>query len=104
MYWPKYKGISSPDQKEKKKKKGKFDKANFKVANSSSSKITQKFSHFSCPFSSPHKKAHMKNAFLGVQIHKTRGVSHCGLAIHIKKYVKAKEEELWKLKYFTMQK
>jgi len=29
----------------------------------------------------------------------TRGVSHCGLAI---KYLKAKEE-LWKLKYFTMQ-
>jgi hypothetical protein len=29
---------------------------------------------------------------------------HCGLAIYIKKYVKAKEEELWKLKYFTMQK
>jgi hypothetical protein len=32
------------------------------------------------------------------------GVSHCGLAIYIKKYLKAKEEELWKLKYFTMQK
>jgi hypothetical protein len=32
-----------------------------------------------------------------------RGVSHCGLAIYIKKYLKAKEE-LWKLKYFTMQK
>jgi hypothetical protein len=31
------------------------------------------------------------------------GVSHCGLAIYIKKYRKAKEE-LWKLKYFTMQK
>jgi hypothetical protein len=31
-------------------------------------------------------------------------VSHCGLAIYIKKYFKAKEEELWKLKYFTMQK
>jgi hypothetical protein len=32
----------------------------------------------------------------------TRGVSHCGLAIYIKKYLKAKEEEeLWKLKYFT---
>jgi hypothetical protein len=32
-------------------------------------------------------------------------VSHCGLAIYIKKkYLKAKEEELWKLKYFTMQK
>jgi hypothetical protein len=31
-------------------------------------------------------------------------VSHCGLAIYIKKkYLKAKEE-LWKLKYFTMQK
>jgi hypothetical protein len=28
---------------------------------------------------------------------KTRGVSHRGLAIHIKKYLKAKEE-LWKLK------
>jgi hypothetical protein len=34
----------------------------------------------------------------------TRGVSHCGLAIYMKKYLKAKEEELWKLKYFTMQK
>jgi hypothetical protein len=30
-------------------------------------------------------------------------VSHCGLAIYIKKYLKAKEE-LWKLKYFTMPK
>ncbi len=35
---------------------------------------------------------------------KQGGVSHCGLAIYIKKYLKAKEEELWKLKYFTMQK
>jgi hypothetical protein len=33
----------------------------------------------------------------------TRGVSHYGLAIYIKKYRKAKEE-VWKLKYFTMQK
>jgi hypothetical protein len=32
-----------------------------------------------------------------------KSVSHCGLAIYIKKYLKAKEE-LWKLKYFTMQK
>jgi hypothetical protein len=33
-----------------------------------------------------------------------RGVSHCGLAIYIKNwYLKAKEE-VWKLKYFTMQK
>jgi len=31
------------------------------------------------------------------------GVSHCGLAIYIKKYLKAKEE-LCKFKYFTMQK
>jgi hypothetical protein len=30
-------------------------------------------------------------------------VSHFGLAIYIKKYLKAKEE-LWKLKYFTMPK
>jgi hypothetical protein len=29
-------------------------------------------------------------------------VSHCGLAIYIKKYLKAKEE-LWKLEYFNMQ-
>jgi hypothetical protein len=35
---------------------------------------------------------------------RTRGVSHYGLAIYIKKYLKAKEEELWKLKYFTMKK
>jgi len=34
---------------------------------------------------------------------KTRGVSHCALAIYIKKYLKAKED-LWKLKDFTMQK
>jgi hypothetical protein len=33
----------------------------------------------------------------------TRGVSHHGLANYIKKYLKAKEE-LWELKYFTMQK
>jgi len=34
----------------------------------------------------------------------TRGVSHRGLAIYLKKCCKAKEE-LWKLKYnFTMQK
>jgi hypothetical protein len=33
----------------------------------------------------------------------TRGVSYCGLAIYIQKYLKAKEE-LSKLKYFTMQK
>jgi hypothetical protein len=32
-----------------------------------------------------------------------RGVSHCGLAIYILKYLKAKEE-LWKLKYFTAHK
>jgi len=31
-----------------------------------------------------------------------RVVSHYGLAIYIKMYLKAKEE-LWKLKYFTMQ-
>jgi hypothetical protein len=34
---------------------------------------------------------------------KQGGVSHRGLAIYIKKYLKAKEE-LWKLKYFTMPK
>jgi hypothetical protein len=34
---------------------------------------------------------------------RTTGESDCGLAIHIKKYLKAKEE-LWKLKYITMKK
>jgi hypothetical protein len=33
----------------------------------------------------------------------TKSLSHCGLAINIKKYLKAKEK-LWKLKYLTMQK
>jgi hypothetical protein len=33
----------------------------------------------------------------------TKSVSHCGLAIYIKKYLKAKEDS-WKLKNFTMQK
>jgi hypothetical protein len=33
----------------------------------------------------------------------TRGLSHYGLAIYIKKYLKGKQE-LWKFKYFTMQK
>jgi hypothetical protein len=33
----------------------------------------------------------------------TRGVSHCGLANYIKKYLNGKEE-LWKLIYFTMKK
>jgi hypothetical protein len=33
----------------------------------------------------------------------TRGVSHCDLATYIKKYLMA-SEELWKLKYVTMQK
>jgi hypothetical protein len=32
-----------------------------------------------------------------------KGASHCGLAIYIKKYLKEKEE-LWKFKYFMMQK
>jgi hypothetical protein len=31
-------------------------------------------------------------------------VSHRGPVIYIKTYLKAKKEELWKLKYFTMQK
>jgi hypothetical protein len=33
-----------------------------------------------------------------------RGVSHCGFAIDIKRYLKKAKEELWKFKYFTMQK
>ncbi len=41
---------------------------------------------------------------LGGYIYNKGCTSHCGLAIYIKKYLKAKEEELWKLKYFNMQK
>jgi hypothetical protein len=56
--------------------------------------------HFSYP-SISHKQEHeiIKSQNLLI----TRGVSLRGLAIYSKKYVKAKEE-LWKLKYFTMQK
>jgi hypothetical protein len=34
---------------------------------------------------------------------KKTSVSHCGLAIYIKKYLK-ENKQLWKLKYFTNQK
>jgi hypothetical protein len=40
---------------------------------------------------------------LGAKHTLTRGVSHCGLAIYIKKYLKAKEG-LCKLKYCTIKK
>jgi hypothetical protein len=36
--------------------------------------------------------------------YETRGVSHRGLAIYILKSILRQKEELWKLKYFTMQK
>jgi hypothetical protein len=36
---------------------------------------------------------------LGAPTRKQGGVSHCGLAIYIKKYLKAKEE-LWKTQIF----
>jgi hypothetical protein len=39
----------------------------------------------------------------GVVTYVTRELPHCGLAIYIKKYLKAKKE-LWKLKYFIMRK
>jgi hypothetical protein len=35
---------------------------------------------------------------------KARGVSYYGLAIYVKTYLKAKEKNCWKLKYFTLQK
>jgi glucosamine 6-phosphate synthetase-like amidotransferase/phosphosugar isomerase protein len=42
--------------------------------------------------------AGISNLNMTNKTYKRRGVSHCGLAIYIKKYLKAKEEELWKLK------
>jgi hypothetical protein len=37
--------------------------------------------------------------------HDNKGCSHTvALPFTLKRYLKAKEEELWKLKYFTMQK
>jgi hypothetical protein len=58
-----------------------------------------RFTYFSHP-SISHKQEHeiSQNVLI------TRGVSLCGLAIYFKKYLKAKEEELWKLKYFTIAK
>jgi hypothetical protein len=42
---------------------------------------------------------------IGLIRQQPRGVSHCGLAIYVeKRYLKKAKEELWKLKYFTMQK
>jgi hypothetical protein len=58
---------------------------------SKKTKADQKYSPNSAPQNHKHKKKQ------GVQW------SHCRLAIYIKKYLKA-QEELWKLKYFTMQK
>jgi len=47
---------------------------------------------------------HVTLLFLGFfSKKKTRGESCCALAIYIKTYLKAKEEELWKHKNFTMQ-
>jgi hypothetical protein len=50
-------------------------------------------------------KSYHTNGKLGIlKLITTRsGVSHCGLAIYIKKHSKAKKE-LWKFKYLTMQK
>jgi hypothetical protein len=48
-------------------------------------------------------KVHPESSLPTLLLKKERGVSHYGLAIYIKKYLKAKEE-LWKLKYFTVQK
>jgi hypothetical protein len=45
----------------------------------------------------------MLHATLVAYLRRTRGVSYCGLAIYLNHYLKAKEQ-LWKLKYFTMQK
>jgi hypothetical protein len=53
-------------------------------------KADQKYSPNSAPQNHKHKKQ-------GIQW------SDCGLAIYLKKYLK-EQEELWKLKYFTMQK
>jgi len=49
-----------------------------------------------------HAKLHTQIVSLAYYL--TRGVSHCGLAIYIKKYLKAKRRIIWKFKHFTMQK
>jgi tRNA U34 5-carboxymethylaminomethyl modifying enzyme MnmG/GidA len=51
------------------------------------------------------KKNERKKAQIQIKtLNKTRGLSHHGLSIYIKKkYLQAKEE-LWKFKYFSMQK
>jgi hypothetical protein len=47
---------------------------------------------------------HVSNLYRGGNSQQQQGVCHTmAFAIYIKKYLKAKEE-LWKFKYFTMQK
>ncbi len=51
----------------------------------------------------PYNNIHARVPCTSVLFMKQGGVSHRGLAIYIKTSLKAKEE-LWKFKYFTMQK
>jgi hypothetical protein len=59
---------------------------------------------FCCCFGWQKKKIEGKKAQNQIKtLNKTRGVSHHGLSIYIKKYLQTKEK-LWKSKYFTMKK
>jgi hypothetical protein len=59
----------------------------------------QKFAQSLCT-----RRHHYNGPYFEGLTTKIRGVSHCGLAIYIKKHHLKAKEELWKLKYFTMQK
>jgi hypothetical protein len=47
------------------------------------------------------RSQHPKTQVANIEYGSKRGVSHCGLAIYIKKYFKAKEELWKKLKYIS---
>jgi hypothetical protein len=57
-------------------------------------------------YETTHKTKYLNNKIPKLGTLKIKGwcVTLSPLPFYIKKYLKAKEEELWKLKYFTMQK
>jgi hypothetical protein len=86
-----------------------FGKSKLQTSNTESGKYSMKFPKNEFRVQNNNQWTFLSQCVIKLKLHRstfwkpTRGVSHCGLATYIKKYLKAKEE-LWKLKYFTMQK
>ncbi len=84
--------MSSESRRKKKQKRG--NKKEIKKSPEKNNNNNNKFQSFKKKVKKKKKKKHHQRKL------KQGGVSQCGLAIYIKKYLKAKEEELWKLKYY----